>query len=65
MQIDATPLSLPDGECWIYFVLGVTSRMVLASRVAPSLRLYLAMLTLDKAVAVLRSWAPRGHPGAE
>ncbi|UQN08160.1 DDE-type integrase/transposase/recombinase [Deinococcus sp. QL22] len=59
MQIDATRLSLPEGVCWIYFVLDVLSRVVLASRVVRSLSMHLAKLTLDKAVAVL--WA-EGHP---
>ena len=58
VQIDATRLSLSDGICWIYFVLDVTSRVVLASRVVRSLRVYLAKLTLDEAVAVLRA---QGH----
>lgn len=53
VQIDATRLSLPDGVCWIYFVLDVTSRVVLASRVVRSLSMHLAKLTLDEAVAVL------------
>ena len=55
LQIDATRLSLPDGVCWIYFVLDVTSRVVLASRVVRSLSMHLAKLTLDEAVAVLRT----------
>ena len=58
VQIDATRLSLPDGVCWIYFVLDVTSRVVLASRVVRSLSMHLAKLTLDEAVAVLRA---QGH----
>ena len=58
VQIDATRLSLSDGICWIYFVLDVTSRVVPASRVVRSLRVYLAKLTLDEAVAVLRA---QGH----
>lgn len=58
VQIDATRLSLPDGVCWIYFVLDVTSRMVLASRVVRSLSMHLAKLTLDEAVSVLRA---QGH----
>ncbi|UQN08359.1 integrase core domain-containing protein [Deinococcus sp. QL22] len=59
IQIDATRLSLPDGVCWIYFVLDVLSRVVLASRVVRSLSMHLAKLTLDDAVAVLRA---EGHP---
>ncbi len=58
VQVDATRLSLPDGVCWIYFVLDVTSRVVLASRVVRSLSMHLAKLTLDEAVAVLRT---EGH----
>jgi len=58
VQIDATRLSFPDGVCWIYFVLDVTSRVVLASRVVRSLSMHLAKLTLDEAVAVLRA---HGH----
>ena len=58
VQIDATRLSLPDGVCWIYFVLDVTSRVVLASRVVRSLSMHLAKLTLDEAIAVLRT---QGH----
>ncbi|WP_240741066.1 DDE-type integrase/transposase/recombinase [Deinococcus sp. Arct2-2] len=58
-HIDATRLSLPDGVCWIYFVLDVISRVVLASRVVRSLSMHLAKLTLDEAVAVLRA---EGHP---
>lgn len=61
VQIDATRLSLPDGVCWIYFVLDVTSRVVLASRVMRSLSMHLAKLTLDEAIAVLRS---QGHQEA-
>ena len=55
VQIDATRLSLPDGVCWIYFVLDVISRVVLVSRVVRSLSMHLAKLTLDEAVAVLRA----------
>jgi len=58
VQIDATRLSLPDGVCWIYFVLDVTSRVVLASRAVRSLSMHLAKLTLDEAVGVLRA---QGH----
>jgi len=58
VQIDATRLSLPDGVCWIYFVLDVLSRVVLASRVVRSLSMHLAKLTLDEAVGVLRA---QGH----
>lgn len=58
VQIDATRLSLPDGVCWIYFVLDVVSRVVLASRVVRSLSMHLATLTLDEAVGVLRA---QGH----
>ena len=58
VQIDATRLSLPDGVCWIYFVLDVISRVVLASRVVRSLSMHLAKLTLDEAVGVLRA---QGH----
>ena len=58
IQIDATRLSLPDGVCWIYFVLDVTSRVVLASQVVRSLSKHLAKLTLDEAVAILRA---QGH----
>ncbi len=58
VQIDATRLSLPDGVCWIYFVLDVMSRVVLASRVVRSLSMHLAKLTLDEAVGVLRA---QGH----
>ncbi|UQN09091.1 integrase core domain-containing protein [Deinococcus sp. QL22] len=58
VQIDATRLSFPDGVCWIYFVLGVLSRVVLASRVVRSRSMHLAKLTLDEPVAVLRA---EGH----
>lgn len=58
VQIDATRLSLPDGVCWIYFVLDVASRVVLTSRVVRSLSMHLAKLTLDEAIAVLRA---HGH----
>lgn len=54
VQIDATRLSLPDGTCWVYFVLDVESRAVLASRATRSLSKHLAKLTLDEGVAVLR-----------
>ncbi|AFD27307.1 hypothetical protein DGo_PB0038 (plasmid) [Deinococcus gobiensis I-0] len=66
VQIDATRLSLPDGVCWIYFVLDVPSRVVLASRVVRSLSMHLAKLTLDEAVGVLRAQGhPRDSRGAE
>lgn len=55
VQVDATRLSRADGVCWISFVLDVTSRVVLASRVVRSLSMHLAKLTLDEAIAVLRA----------
>lgn len=60
VQIDATRLSLPDGVCWVYFVLDVESRVVLASRVVRSLSMHLATLTLDEAVAQLRQLGVQG-----
>ena len=37
VQIDATRLSLADGVCWVYHVLDVESRVVLASKAVRSL----------------------------
>ncbi len=55
VQIDATRLSLADGVCWVYHVLDVQSRVVLASKAVRSLSMQLAKAALDKGVAVLRS----------
>ncbi|WP_328774741.1 hypothetical protein [Deinococcus aquaedulcis] len=55
VQINATRLSLSDGVCWIYFVLDVLSRVVLASRVVRRLSMHLAKLTLDEAITVLHA----------
>lgn len=55
VQIDATRLSLSDGVCWIYFVLDVPSRVVLASCVVRSLSMHLAKWTLDEAMTVLHA----------
>ena len=55
IQIDATRLSLSDGVCWVYFVLDIQSRVVLASRAVRSLSKYEAKLTLDEGVAVLHN----------
>ena len=55
IQIDATRLSLADGVCWVYHVLDVQSRVVLASRAVRSLSMHSAKAALDEGVAVLRS----------
>ena len=55
VQIDATRLSLSDGVCWVYHVLDVQSRVVLASKAVRSLSMRLAKAALDEGVAVLRS----------
>lgn len=55
VQIDATRLSLADGVCWVYHVLDVQSRVVLASKAVRSLSMQLAKAALDEGVAVLRS----------
>jgi len=55
LQIDATRLSLADGVCWVYHVLDVQSRVVLASKAVRSLSMHSAKATLDEGVAVLRS----------
>jgi putative transposase len=55
VQIDATRLSLADGVCWVYHVLDVESRVVLASKVVRSLSMQLAKEALDEGVGVLRS----------
>ena len=55
VQIDATRLSLADGVCWVYHVLDVKSRVVLASKAVRSLSMALAKETLDEGVAVLRT----------
>ena len=55
VQIDATRLSLADGVCWVYHVLDVESRVVLASRAVRNLSMQLAKETLDEGVAVLRT----------
>ncbi len=57
IQIDATRLSLPDGVCWVYHVLDVQSRVVLASKAVRSLSMRLAKEVLDEGIAVLRSLA--------
>jgi transposase InsO family protein len=60
VQIDATRLSLADGVCWIYHVLDVESRVVLASRAVRRLSMQLAKAALDEGVAVLRSLGIHG-----
>ena len=60
VQIDATRLSLADGVCWVYHVLDVESRVVLASRAVRSLSMQLAKAALDEGVAVLRSLGIHG-----
>ena len=55
IQIDATRLSLADGVCWVYHVLDVQSRVVLASKAVRSLSMHLAKAALDEGVALLRS----------
>ena len=55
VQIDATRLSLADGVCWVYHVLDVQSRVVLASKAVRSLSMQLAREALDDGVDVLRS----------
>lgn len=57
IQIDATRLSLADGVCWVYHVLDVQSRVVLASKAVRSLSMQLAREVLDEGVGVLRSLA--------
>ena len=57
VQIDATRLSLIDGVCWVYHVLDVQSRVVLASKAVRSLSMQLAKEVLDEGVGVLRSLA--------
>ncbi len=60
LQIDATRLSLADGVCWVYHVLDVESRVVLASKAVRSLSMQLAKAALDEGVAVLRSLGIHG-----
>ena len=60
IQIDATRLSLADGVCWVYHVLDVQSRVVLASKAVRSLSMQLAKVALDEGVAVLRSLGIHG-----
>ena len=60
IQIDATRLSLADGVCWVYHVLDVNSRVVLASKAVRSLSMQLAKAALDEGVAVLRSLGIHG-----
>ena len=55
IQIDATRLSLADGVCWVYHVLDVESRVMLASKAVRSLSMQLAKQVLDEGIAVLRS----------
>lgn len=55
VQIDATRLSLADGVCWVYHVLDVESRVVLASKAVRSLAMQFAKTALDEGVSVLRS----------
>jgi putative transposase len=55
VQIDATRLSLADGVCWVYHVLDVQTRVVLASKAVRSLSMQLAKEALDEGVGVLRS----------
>lgn len=55
IQIDATRLSLADGVCWVYHILDVQSRVVLASKAVRSLSMQLAKEALDEGVAVLRA----------
>ena len=54
LQIDATRLSLADGVCWVYHVLDVASRVVLASKAVRSLSMQLAKEALEAGVDVLR-----------
>ena len=60
IQIDATRLSLAVGVCWVDHVLGVRSRVVLASKAVRSLSMQLAKPALDEGVAVLRSLGLHG-----
>ncbi len=55
VQIDATRLSLSDGVCWVYHVLDVQSRVVLASKAVRSLSMHLAKQALDEGIALLYS----------
>ena len=55
VQINATRLSLTDGTCWIYHVLDVESRTVLASKAVRSLSMQLAKEALEEGITVLRS----------
>ena len=59
VQIDATRLSLADGVCWVYRVLDVQSRTVLASKAVRGLSMHLAKAALDEGIAVLRSQSIR------
>lgn len=60
IQIDATRLALADSVCWVYHVLDVQSRVVLASKAVRSLSMQLAKVALDEGVAVLRSLGIHG-----
>jgi transposase InsO family protein len=60
VQIDATRLSLADGVCWVYHVLDVESRVVLASKAVRSLSMQLAKAALDEGIMVLRSLGIHG-----
>ncbi len=59
VQIDATRLSLADGVCWVYHVLDVQPRTVLASKAVRGLSMHLAKAALDEGIAVLRSQSIR------
>lgn len=61
VQIDATRLSLTDGVCWVYHVLDVQSRTVLASKAVRSLSMQSAKAALDEGVALLRSLGIDGN----
>ena len=60
IQIDATRLSSADGVCWVYHVLDVQSRVVLASKAVRSLSVQLAKAVLDDGVLVLHSLGIHG-----
>lgn len=65
VQQGAPRLSLPDGVCWIDFVLDVISRVTLASRVVQSLSMHLAGGDAARGRGrAAGSGAPRADPGA-
>lgn len=55
VQIDATRLSLDDGVVWVYIVLDVLSRVVLAIKAIRALSMHSAKMTLLEGINELRA----------